>query len=159
MTIEEPDEKGKLDTKTKIKAKGKEKSEITVDTDNRKEHIFEDQGIDVEVCYVTRTYLTRHGAGRFSEECDKAEINPDMTDLTNVPNPHQGTIRYGKPDARKVLRQIREDYDSERLPEEYRTRRTLAVTHTNEYKSELMNIANYLSDGETREDIKNIEFI
>ena len=63
--------------------------------------ILEDLGVScpVEVCYVTRTYLTRHGAGRLDGECEKKEINPDMVDQTNVPNPFQGTLRYAKLDA------------------------------------------------------------
>ena len=103
------------------------------------------QSIDMEVCYVTRTYLTRHGAGRFDEECDKAEINPDMVDLTNVPNPHQGTLRYGKLDKEGFLKRIRNDFDSERLPENFKVRRTIAVTHVNEYLNDISNEADYIS--------------
>lgn len=50
----------------------------------------------IEVCYVTRSYMTRHGAGPLPTECKKEEINPDIEDLTNVPNPFQDTLRYGK---------------------------------------------------------------
>lgn len=111
--------------------------------------------IDVEVCYVTRTYLTRHGAGRFDEECDKAAINETMQDLTNVPNPHQGTIRYGILDETALLRRIREDYDSERLPAACRKRITLAVTHVNEAVSPVIRRGYYISDGETRASVKS----
>ena len=113
----------------------------------------EGEMVDVEVCYVTRTYLTRHGAGRFDEECDKAEINPDMVDLTNIPNPHQGTMRYGKLDGGAVERRIGEDFDSERLPCMYEARRTLAVTHVNEFGHIIIDQADYLSDGEDRESV------
>ncbi len=99
---------------------------------------------------MTRTYLTRHGAGRFDQECPKAEINPAMVDLTNVPNPYQGTIRYGKLDEKALIRRIREDFDSERFPYGIKARRTLAVTHTNEYYTTLENEADYLFCGETR---------
>ena len=106
---------------------------------------------DVEVCFVTRTYLTRHGAGPFREECGKDEINPDMTDLTNVPNPHQGTLRYGKLDIGTFLRRIREDFDSERFPQDCNARMTWAVTHVNEYMPIGMRDRkpDYSSDGET----------
>ena len=50
----------------------------------------------VEICYVTRSYMTRHGAGPLPTECKKEEINSDIEDLTNVPNPFQDTLRYGK---------------------------------------------------------------
>jgi adenylosuccinate synthase len=44
-----------------------------------------------EVIYVTRPYLTRHGAGPFPSECPQLSFN----DATNQPNPHQGTLRFG----------------------------------------------------------------
>lgn len=111
----------------------------------------DDRKMDVEVCYVTRTYLTRHGAGPFKEECRKDEINPEMKDLTNVPNPHQGTLRYGKLDIDTFLRRIREDYDSERFPEACNARMTWAVTHVNEYMPAGLKERklDYSSDGET----------
>ena len=110
--------------------------------------------MDVEVCYVTRTYLTRHGAGPFPEECGKDEINPDMIDLTNVPNPHQGTLRYGRLDEKAFIRRIREDFDSERLAGRVKMRMTAAVTHVNEYAGEIAKMADYISDGETRECVR-----
>ncbi|MCR5720573.1 MAG: adenylosuccinate synthetase [Lachnospiraceae bacterium] len=110
---------------------------------------------DVECCYVTRTYLTRHGAGPFNEECLKEDINANMKDLTNVPNPHQGTIRYGKPNEKAILKRIREDFDSEVLPEGFIKRMAIAVTHVNEYHSGIVEFGDYISDGETREDVTN----
>lgn len=44
-----------------------------------------------EVIYVTRPYLTRHGAGPFPTEC----VNVKFEDQTNQPNPYQGTLRFG----------------------------------------------------------------
>ena len=110
---------------------------------------LKDEPCDAEVCYVSRTYLTRHGAGPFPGQCDKAEINPDMQDLTNVPNPHQGTMRYGKLDEKSFRRRIREDFDSERLPRGFVKRMTVGLTHTNEYTSPLTQSADYISDSET----------
>ena len=109
---------------------------------------------EIEVCYVTRTYLTRHGAGRLDGECDKAEINPDMKDLTNVPNPHQGTLRYAKLDEKSLEERILSDFAPAR---EYGAKLSLAVTHVNEYdygfsrrfKENFDSI--YFSDGEMRE--------
>ncbi len=47
-------------------------------------------GIDaLKVIYVTRTYLTRHGAGPLSGECGW-----HFHDSTNVPNPYQGELRF-----------------------------------------------------------------
>lgn len=82
---------------------------------------------DVEVCYVTRPYLTRHGAGRLDNECKKEEINPNMEDLTNVPNPHQGTMRYGKMNVSGLLNRIQNDFSGRK-----NWKLSLAVTHGNE---------------------------
>jgi len=88
------------------------------------------ENADIEVCYVSRTYMTRHGAGPFAEECSKEEINKDMVDITNVPNIHQGTIRYGFLDAKAMKRRCREDYDS---VHPINGKMTIAMTHLNEY--------------------------
>jgi adenylosuccinate synthase len=85
---------------------------------------------DIEVCYVTRTYITRHGAGRLDGECNKVEINPGMQDLTNVPNPHQGTLRYAKLEEESLKERILKDFEPAR---QYGAKLSLAVTHQNEY--------------------------
>ena len=45
--------------------------------------VFNTDNCQIEACYITRTYLTRHGAGRFDSECKKEDINSKMVDLTN----------------------------------------------------------------------------
>lgn len=85
---------------------------------------------DVEVCYVTRTYLTRHGAGPFEGECHKNEINPHMTDMTNVPNGYQGTLRYGRLDVKKLRERISADFA--KFSSVPGAQMSLAVTHLNE---------------------------
>ena len=50
---------------------------------------------DIEICYITRSYFTRHGAGILPKECAKAYINPDIQDRTNIDNEFQESIRYG----------------------------------------------------------------
>lgn len=82
---------------------------------------------NVEVCYVTRPYLTRHGAGRIDNECRKEEINPDMEDLTNVPNQHQGTMRYGKMNVSELLNRIQKDFSNGKG-----WKISLSITHSNE---------------------------
>ena len=113
---------------------------------------------DVEVCYVTRTYLTRHGAGRFDEECNKADINPYMIDKTNVPNPYQGSMRYGKLDVDALCHRIINDFNQAKS-NNYKM--SLAFTHTNEFdipaiKEEYLSSMAYIytSDGETRNSVK-----
>lgn len=42
-----------------------------------------------DVHYVTRTYLTKHGAGPLPNQCEWRFCDP-----TNLPNPYQGTLRF-----------------------------------------------------------------
>ena len=114
---------------------------------------------DIEACYVTRTYMTRHGAGRFDTECSKNEINPNMVDLTNVPNEFQGTLRYGKLDLNDLKNRIEKDFDSNRNG--LNIKKSLAITHINEYgideekaRETFDGYKLYLSDGMTRNSVK-----
>lgn len=107
---------------------------------------------NVEVCYVTRTYLTRHGAGKFTEECDKSAINAEMEDKTNVPNPYQGSLRYGKLNTNTLLNRIQDDIDSVK---ECDYDVSLAITHMNEYNNQELLTQNqiqkvYRSNNKTR---------
>ncbi len=61
---------------------------------------------DVKLVYVTRHYLTRHGDGPMIGN----PINPPEEDKTNVPNMHQGTIRFSSLDTGDLRRRIQEDY-------------------------------------------------
>ena len=102
-----------------------------------------------EVCYVTRTYLTRHGAGPFPTECSMKELGLETDDSTNIPNPFQGTLRYGLLDTEALLGRIREDFDG-KLPG---AACSLAVTHLNETGGCPENLREqfgrlYVSDGE-----------
>lgn len=113
---------------------------------------------DIEVCYVTRTYLTRHGAGRFDTECSKDEINPSMVDMTNVPNEFQGTLRYGKLDWNNLKNRIENDF--EKNSNGLDIKKSLVITHLNEYvidEDKVREIFDgyklYLSDGLARESV------
>lgn len=50
---------------------------------------------DTEVCYVTRSFFTRHGAGRFDTESKDVAEEYGLYDKTNAPNEFQGVFRYG----------------------------------------------------------------
>lgn len=86
------------------------------------------EGVNVETCYVTRSYFTRHGAGVLPSECDKANINPDIVDLTNGPNEYQKTIRYGYFDAEDLLKRINKDV---KCYTNINTTFSIALTHLN----------------------------
>ena len=62
----------------------------------REEFDITTQETDLELCYVSRSYMTRHGAGSLPRACPKEAINADMHDLTNEPNEFQGTLRYAR---------------------------------------------------------------
>lgn len=115
---------------------------------------------DIEVCYVTRSYITRHGTGPFEEECDFREINPFIVDNTNVYNDYQGSIRYGKLNVDNMSYRIMCDYSSRPyMLGNYTWTKSLAVTHTNEYVVSIPRTGFkkvYLSDTETRESVKTI---
>lgn len=59
--------------------------------------------VEPDLYYVSRTYLTRHGAGEMIDECDHDNINPIMVDETNKENPWQGKLRYGYLDPVKLI--------------------------------------------------------
>lgn len=96
----------------------------------------------VEVCYVTRSYLTRHGAGPFEGECSKDEINPVMTDKTNVPNGYQGTLRYGRLNISKLRERI--DTDFAKFSAVPNAKMSLAVTHLNETDGKIVTPSGYV---------------
>ena len=50
---------------------------------------------NIEICYVSRTYMTRHGDGEILNACDKKDIDPIIYDQTNTFNICQGHLRYG----------------------------------------------------------------
>lgn len=64
-------------------------------------------GIDqIDAYYVSRTYLTRHGAGPLPGE------NPRMSfpDDTNQPHPYQGELRFAPLDPEALYRRCAEDF-------------------------------------------------
>lgn len=89
-----------------------------------------------EILYVTRSYLTRHGAGPFPTECPRERINPAIVDRTNVPNPHQQSLRFGFFDGQAVLSRIQADKTAtcKVLPE---AEAALLITHLNETEGQL----------------------
>ncbi len=103
-----------------------------------------DNEVDSVCCYVTRSYMTRHGAGRFDTECAKELINADMYDKTNVPNIYQDTLRYGWLDTEDLRRRI--DKDVETNGNGINPEIRLAVTHINEYAENIDDIRKAFED-------------
>lgn len=91
------------------------------------------KNLKIEACYVTRTYLTRHGAGRLDNECKREDINKDMFDHTNLPNLHQGTLRYSFINVDELMQRISKDVQIIYKQYPHNLRCSLAITHINEY--------------------------
>jgi adenylosuccinate synthase len=60
---------------------------------------------DIDAYYVSRTYLTRHGAGKLPNEDSKMNFE----DNTNVSHPYQGKLRFAPLDVKSLKRRIKDD--------------------------------------------------
>lgn len=115
--------------------------------------------VNVEFCYVTRTYMTRHGAGRFLTECNKASINSSMFDETNITNPFQDNLRYGELNIDNLKLRVENNLlNASGL--RFNHTASIAVTHTNEHQFDYSQLKTkiidsiYTSDTKTRESVK-----
>ncbi|MCM1222867.1 MAG: adenylosuccinate synthetase [Lachnospiraceae bacterium] len=113
---------------------------------------------DIEVCYVTRTYFTRHGNGPFPSECGKEELGIEADDQTNRKNEFQGVFRYGRFDNDLFKSAV--SFDMAYLAHEFSSlRNTVAFTHVDECGTLIFDLpapVSYTSYGRTREDIQQI---
>lgn len=66
--------------------------------------------LDIEVIYVTRSYLTRHGAGPLPNEM-KEKPYKNIKDLTNIQNEFQGILRFAPLDIDLLSENIENDYN------------------------------------------------
>lgn len=63
-----------------------------------------------EAVYVTRSYVTRHGAGPLPCECDGVELGIMEEDHTNLENPWQGGLRYARHESvERFVAAVQED--------------------------------------------------
>ena len=80
-----------------------------------------------EAVYVTRPYVTRHGAGPLPLACARKHLPGVKQDRTNVANPWQGRLRYARHDnPDSFLQPLLRDVSVAGL------RPSLAVTHLDE---------------------------
>jgi adenylosuccinate synthase len=80
---------------------------------------------DLDVFYLTRSYLTRHGAGPMPGE-RFAPIYSKIHDPTNIPNPHQGTLRFGLLDIDLLAKSV--FHDLRHVPSSIRCAHHLSVS-------------------------------
>ena len=120
-------------------------------------------GADVEVCYVTRSYLTRHGDGIMESEISGEELRRILpgvrADLTNAENRYQGALRYGLADAGLRADRIEAAFARCAGSMKNNYRASVMVTHMNEYSGIDTDMFAgrfsrvYLSDGRTGGDV------
>lgn len=102
-----------------------------------------------EIVYVTRSYLTRHGAGPFKENMDPVE------DLTNKPNAFQGELKFRKfseEDIDALGERVNIDITSNNLSNSCDIIST-ATTHLDQIDISPFP-AKYMTFGPTRNDVK-----
>lgn len=58
--------------------------------------------------YITRSYLTRHGAGPLPFELKEPPFK-NIKDETNIHNPYQGTLRFAQLDCKSMVEEIIND--------------------------------------------------
>lgn len=92
---------------------------------------------DIDLYYVSRTYLTRHGAGPLPGEDSRMSFE----DNTNTPNPYQGAMRFAPLDH---------DFHS-RCAVDAGGKFKIAMTHWDQLKAD-DHEADLLFNGPTRED-------
>lgn len=102
----------------------------------------------MEAVYVTRTYVTRHGAGPLPQECQKEALGITGLDKTNMENPWQGSLRYARHGSveeflEPVKADLRELAEGGARPDQAGTKVSLMITHLNETDGRIM-----LADGD-----------
>jgi adenylosuccinate synthase len=80
---------------------------------------------NIEVIYVTRSYMTRHGAGPFPTETLGPPFS-NIVDTTNIPNTFQGELRYGLMDGKELLERVFDDLQN--FPKNMKIAFSLAIT-------------------------------
>ncbi len=95
---------------------------------------------DIDAYYVSRTYLTRHGAGPLPGE----DAAMSFEDSTNVPHAYQGSIRFAPLDTDSLLKRCRDDFGGDGFK--------LALTHCDQHPAPID--AHYRSYGPTRTDVE-----
>ncbi len=120
---------------------------------------------DVETCYISRTYLTRHGDGGLFDECVVEDINKSIVDYTNIPNACQGHLRFGHFDDKQLINRIWKDNSFvKNTIDKNNYKCSLMLTHWNEKQINLDNIKAcglfdgkiYISDNKTKESVRSI---
>ena len=86
----------------------------------------------IEVDYITRPYITRHGAGSLDGETDRLSLSSKIkVDTTNIYSPWQGKLRYAALSTKKLLERTRKDFAICHSEMRY-SKMQIIVTHSDE---------------------------
>ena len=112
-----------------------------------------DNNVNVEVVYVSRTYMTRHGAGRFDTETNIDKLGNIRTDFTNLTNQFQGALRYGSLDYDELEKRVVADFNKYGNKD---WKLSMFFTHDNEVRliKSKVNHDYYVSNGITKASVK-----
>ncbi|PCI39587.1 MAG: adenylosuccinate synthase [Thiotrichales bacterium] len=88
----------------------------------------------LDIHYVTRCYLTRHGAGPLLNECPSCPC-PNFKDETNLPHKFQGSLRFAPLDIEELNTEIAEDLN--KLSKQISKNVTLAVTCLDQFEEKI----------------------
>lgn len=94
----------------------------------------------INVYYVTRSYLTRHGNGELPNECSPEKIGNITPDRFNVENKYQGKFRYASFDEKEVYEMNKRIYlDFSSIKRVYpNSVCNLVITHTDEVSPDII---------------------
>lgn len=84
---------------------------------------------DIEICYVTRTYVTRHGDGSLKYECSKEDLGINEIDITNQSNKFQGNLRYAYFNWDRLMNSVDQDYYAIDEKSRKNIDKSLMITH------------------------------
>ena len=89
---------------------------------------------DVTLNYISRTYLTKHGAGKFTEESVFGSDKFSFYDETNVDNEWQDNLRFAKLDVPALIQRCVRDCNmmKQLLMSKTAVKMNLVMTHANE---------------------------
>jgi adenylosuccinate synthase len=117
--------------------------------------------LNLSVVYVTRSYMTRHGAGPLDGEYSP---DPPIIDETNSEHPYQGKLRFGRLDTTALLKRVHEDANEAQKVLGVNIPRSIAVSCIDQIddKTTERNIQTnlkprFVSFGKTRDHIIRIE--
>lgn len=110
---------------------------------------------DIEVIYITRSYLTRHGAGPLPGELNYRPYS-NIEDLTNIPNKYQGALRFAYLNLDILKENIEFDFMKASEVSKYPMTKSIAITCLDQICNEN---AKYIEDNKLIETSSIVSFI